>query len=246
MVYKVVDKEKFVELIKSSPHWRVLIRPVSFNPNLISKLPELWQIMEACSVYLRGWTFPMVDNRIAKRINGNDWIGANITSRSDREHWRFYQSGQFIDINEFRENSYPEYLNEIKNRPYTEIPNDFKPSGFLDVTLTLYRVTEIFEFAARLANKGLFKSGIKISIELNGIKDHFLATLDPHRFFTGFYPATSNKLGEPRQYTSQELIANSSRLALETVVWFFNRFSWMDVPTTALEETQRKLLERRL
>jgi len=73
-----------------------------------------------------------------------DWIGQEPEWEQYLELWRFYQSGQFVDFMGLDE----DWRDQSKLWPP---PGDWKPCLFLDVEETVFQLTEIFEFAARLS-----------------------------------------------------------------------------------------------
>jgi hypothetical protein len=230
--------------VKDSPHWRVVIRPDIFEPERISTLSECWNLVESCRVSLRGWDYPHVarDNR----ANGADWIASWSEFRGHQEYWRLYQSGQFVHLFTFTEDAYRDEAEKRAKSSIRWMPEDFSPSGYLSVFSTLYSITEIFEFAARLAHKGVFGGSVVITIQMTGIKDRVLFVWDWIRAWDGFYPAAEDTLAKEWSLETRELLSRSAELALDTAVWFFERFQWMDPSPELLANEQQKFLERRI
>lgn len=238
--------EKTVSLplpIKENPHWSVIIRPDIFEPEHIPTLKGCWSLIESCRVSLRGWDYPHVDSK--NRINGTDWIASWCEFRNHREYWRFYQSGQFVHLFSFNEDEERERA-EQRARLEINIPKNFSPSGYLSIINTLYTITEIFEFATRLAQKETFGNSVSIVIELNKVKDRILFVWSPSRMFDLFCLAVEDVLTKKWDIKTQELVTNSAELARKTVVWFFERFQWMDPSPKLLSNEQQKFLERRI
>jgi len=62
------------------------------------------------------------------------------------------------------------------------------PGGVLETIDTINPITEIYEFASRLAAKNIFGNEIYIAVELHGMKDRTLVVTDPMRgLFLGNY-----------------------------------------------------------
>lgn len=230
--------------VKDAPYWRVLIRPERFEQERIATLKECWALMESCRVSLRGWDYPHVDRE--NRANGKDWIASWCEFRGHREYWRLYQSGQFVHLFSFHEDTNRKEADERARQEIVNMPADFSPSGYLEVIGTLYTITEIFEFATRLAEKGIFGDSLLIEVKMIGTKDRVLFVWNLARAWHWFYKATEDTLDRMWKLKTQPLISNSAELARDAVVWFFERFEWMDVPRELLVDEQRRFLERRI
>ncbi len=228
--------------IKEAPHWRVLIRPGTFAEERIGTLNECWRIIESSRVSLRGWDYPHLDYR--HRQNGKDWIESWDDYRSHREYWRFYQSGQFLHLFSFAEDRYREKA-EAKAKSDAPALHNFSPSGYLDAISSLWTITEVFEFAARLAQKANFGDSISITLQMVEVKDRVLFVSDPARDFSRPYVAREQTLSKEWSLGVGQLLSGSSDLALDAAEWFFERFQWMDPPRQVLADIQRRLLERR-
>ena len=130
-----------LETIRSRGHWRVTIRPGSFQRDRIPDRSDLFKIVERKSVRLRGWDYPHIDYRNQPQM-GVDWVGQEFEWQDQIELWRLYQSGQFIHFlalcGDWRDHS------EI----WPSEPG-WRHGQFLYYIDTIYTLLEIFEFAAR-------------------------------------------------------------------------------------------------
>lgn len=234
--------EALVASIKEAPHWRVVIRPGVHVEERIKTLGECWRLVESSRVSLRGWDYPHVDHQ--HRQNGKDWIESWDDYRSHREYWRFYQSGQFLHLFSFTEDR---YRDEVEEKAKSDVPalNSLSPSGYLSVVSALWTITEIFEFAARLAQKADFGDPVSVTIQMVGVKDRALYVSDPGRDFSRPYIASEPALSKDWSPGTEQLLSGSSELALNAAEWFFERFQWMVPPRQVLADDQRRLLERR-
>ena len=231
-------------LIKSSPHWRVNIKPDQFKKDAFSSLSECWDIIEALKVSLRGWDFPHINrNQI---INSDDWIASYSDFEGHFEYWRFYQSGQFIFLNKFKEVDYHEELLHEAPKRIFGFTGDTKCTGFNDITLMLYFITEVFELASRLARKISISNSMIIRIEMHDIKDRVLITTVQLSELHRIYRASVSSLEKEWQLSFQDLIANSAEIAINAVAWFFERFNWQKIPLNVIKEQQQKFLEKRI
>lgn len=229
--------------IKEDPHWRVVIRPGAFVEERIETLSECWRLIESSRVSLRGWYYPHVDSR--HRQNGKDWIESWCEFGLHREYWRFFQSGQFLHLFSFREDKDRSEAEERASFGTRETPSGFSPSGYLEVVWALWTLTEIFEFAARLAQKEVFGESVSVEIQMVNVKDRILFTWDPGHASSRFDAAGEHTLDKEWSLTTEQLLSESSELALDAAEWFFERFQWMDPPRQLLADDQRRLLERK-
>src|SRR5207248_1641499 len=110
----------------------------------------------------------------------------------------------------------------------------------------IYRITEIYEFASRLAAKNIFGNDMHITVTLHGMKNRTLVVTDSRRKFFADYTCRIDDLPFAKTVTVEKMMAESADLALENIQWFFERFNWSQVPVDSIKNDQRKLLERRL
>jgi hypothetical protein len=158
------------------------------------------------------------------------------------EYWRFYQSGQFAHLFNCGE----DWVNrdELQIQNWRELP---LPDRVLSILNTIYRVTEIYEFAARLAAKDIFTSDLSITVELHGMKDRGLVVTGHMRApLMENYICGVDDLPYSKTVSLDALIAQTSELALDNLLWFFERFNWQSIPVQVIRDDQRRLLERRL
>src|SRR5262245_20730280 len=76
-------------------YWRVVIHPGRFAQERIA-VPWLYPLLVECSVLLRCWDFPQT--ALAEPRTQIDWIECDSDYGLYLEYWRFYQSGQFVDV----------------------------------------------------------------------------------------------------------------------------------------------------
>lgn len=234
--------ESLLTKIKEAPHWRVTIRPVTHVEERIKTLEECWRLVESSRVSLRGWDYPHLDYE--HRQNGNNWTASWDEYRSHREYWRLYQSGQFLHLFSFKEDH---YRDKAEEKARIDVPSlsGFSPSGYLDAISALWTITEIFEFAARLAQRADFGETVSVSIRMVDVKDRVLYISDPARDFSRPYVATEPTIDKEWIVSTQELLGGTSDLSLSATKWFFERFQWTDPPPQVLANDQRRLLERK-
>ena len=243
------DKERFreqltdfyqdvrVQPIKAKGYWEVIIRPTSFEQRRIESLARCSEIVRKSAVYKRGWDYPHLDRN--GPTSGNDWVESHYGGDGLCQYWRYYQSGQFVDYFVCRE--------DYELDP-DEIRRDLRSLGaakaYLEILNTLYRVTEIFEFAARLASIGALSSVAEISISLYGTEGRQLVILDWSRApLMRDYICKIPCILLSWTPDARDLCAQASERALNATVDIFERFNWMNPPKDILRADQEKFLD---
>jgi len=223
-----VDAKDRIERIKSKGYWRVNFCPIEFEEHRIDSLDLCWEIIEDCRVFLRGWDYPAVSEK--EKAFGDDYVQSGADFRGMIELWRFYQSGQFIHYFSCLEDYWKE--------------NVGVNSRWLGEVSTLYRVTEIYEFATRLAMKDVFKNGVIISIKLEGMKDRQL--FEPDRPWVWKYISNYNDIAIESKLSIVELIASAHNEAINKTMEIYSKFGFTNPSKVILSAEQQRLLEQRL
>jgi hypothetical protein len=251
------NSENIKNKIKSKGYWRVIIRPSKefYCANRFS-IEFLVKIIENSYVRLRGWPYPYF-NKNDIEISGMDRIrlSCDVGDKSGNwkfiEYWEFTTSGQFSHIFAINEDyiiTLPK-ASEIKSSFGLKEDESSRINKFLGVISTVYKVTEIFKFAANLVQHKEYDEvdRFEIIMELYDVKNRMLFTWDPSIFllFPYICKIDDNKISFDDIYKKEELIANFAPLALEKAIKIFQFFHWQTPNKQILEEDQRKLLERR-
>lgn len=226
------------------PHWRVNIRQRVFEGPKLASLDQCIEAVRATRVSLRGWDYPHLSQRQQQIELGETWIASWVDFNGHIEYWRFYQSGQFIHLFSVQEAQLAPWRAELQRAASFHAlgPEDWDSvPGYFSLLSFLYHVTEVFEFAARLAQRGIYTGEIEVSIELKGIKG-FVLTPDLDRAWSGTRRASQDKLGHTWVMPSSELVAKSPEASLQAVVWFFERFGWLQPATEVLARDQARFL----
>lgn len=242
--------EKLPVPVQDGPHWRVHFRPETYEAELIPSLKKCIEIVEQTKLSIRGWDYPHFSGRDSEREFGSNWI-ASWSSFVGHEYWRFYQSGQFLHLFSVQEDANPEWREQLKasakghlnwgseeQRDWNKVP------GFLSVLNFLFTVTEVFEFAARLCEKGVYRGRARVSIEIKHIKG-FVLVHEWGRAWMHYYAATEKNLGHEWQLGSEDLLAQSKEHSLAATRWFFERFGWLNPSDQILRADQENFLKRR-
>ncbi len=240
---------KKVELpvpVLNDPHWRVNLRPGEYRAELIPTLDKCFEIIEKTRVMLRGGDYPHLSNQDTKRLRGNNWIASWANFMMQREYWRFYQSGQFLHIFSLPEAIDPEWKQKIKSvmKCYLSLDGDINIDnvpGFISIENFIYKVTEIFEFAARLCQAQVYEGALNIDIRLIDIKNFVLST--DSRFWPAYYAATERELNHSWSIDSNHLVADSANHARNAVSWFFERFGWTPPSLELIRQVQENFLK---
>jgi hypothetical protein len=246
MTEQIFPGNQSISKIKESAHWRVVLRPREFKKERISRLSELWNIIEETQVRFRGWYYPHISHRQEERVRGIDYIGCWCTFEPHIEYWRFYQSGQFIHLFAFGEDNprYAEILREYLVREVPLTPQQLNSiRGFVDITSSIYTFTEIFEFANRLAQRGVLYPECQIIIRMHNIMGRALSFSDFRRALNDLYIAQVESLEKPWPLASKDLIARTRELAIEASLWFFERFG-LEMLDSVIADIQEGLFKR--
>jgi hypothetical protein len=203
--------------IKSTGYWQIIIRPITYLEKRIPDIKMLSPIMWN-SIVRRSKYFPCWDD--ARHLSiGNDYIGQNVDVEWHVEDWRLYQSGLFIDTFTIRTDliTEPDYSSSKKR----------KSGEVFDISSAVYHFTEIFRFAAQLANSELYKDDVNIHLEINinGLENRRLENLDYRsRPFSNNYIASIPVYIFSEELPKEDLIAKPDDLAIKTAHSLFYRF----------------------
>ena len=225
---------EILKKIKTRGYWEVLIQPNRFVENLVESLAKCKEIMREVSVRLRGWDYPFY-NTNNPPTTGLNCIEQSLDWEYILEFWRYYQSGQFIHFFGMIED-WQDQARRIDKINLTTIPS-------LAIISALYKFTEIYEFASRLAAKGLLGDECKISIILHSTKNRQLVMLDLRRHLFGKYKSELDSIPREISISTADLMAKSAELSLDHTIWVFQRFNWDNPSRSVLLEDQKKLLK---
>lgn len=238
MTTKKIAAESVLQKIKSRGYWEVIIRPTQFKEERFD-ISECIQLVRECNVRLRGWDYPHVSRREPPYIGGIDYVESRTDFDGHKEVWRMYQSGQFVHLFGCREDWFDETVTFFGPSKYAHI----KPSSVLGVIMTLYSVSEIYEFATRLAQKELFNGSSFISITLYGMKNRKLMYFDSNRHLPSEFTCNIVDLKREKSVATDELLARGNEVALDHTIWILNRFNWSNPPKEMLREDQQRFLK---
>lgn len=209
-----MDESRLARL-KAIGHWRVNFRPTKRFDDRLS-LGDCAAIVGETKVTLRGWDFPHVSHR-------NDDDGGFI--RSDKyvenwtdwygflELWRMYRSGQFLSRNALREDTIP-----------SEYGNPSVP--VLHIVPTIYSIVEFVEFAHRLTKRGIYDTGVALSIRLIGANGRQLVAGQNRIPFFEKFTTNAAEVEFKRTFDSSDMTDNSQSVAVDACLHIFDCFGW--------------------
>jgi len=232
--------DAIVEKIKIRGYWRVNFHPIAYNADLLS-LENCLKIIKENVVSLRGWDYPHVPSQKNEEeciSVSNNYYHAFIDWNGYKEYWRMYQSGQFLHYFALREDWDDE--NElIKGFIAPQKSGEFI---YIDGSI-VYQLTEIYEFLSRLVLSNKYDSNIFVSISLHNTKDRMLRVGNRNRApFHNSYKSGSDTIEFSSEYSKEQLIEKPDCLALETALFFFDRFTWHNPPMATIKQDQAELL----
>lgn len=228
--------------VRDHPHWRVTFRPATYDEHRVPTLSQCLEIVSKHRVRLRGWDFPPVPPHTDGTKSGSRWIACWSDFENHFEYWRFYQSTQFLYLGSVKEFTDREWDQRLRESRHSRSAADAR--GFLSITNFVYTVTEIFEFAARLAQAGVYAEPLEIGIRLSGVEG-FVLTPESDRAWWNVYSASDPELDFHLTLTPVELVANSANAAIDCIVGFFERFGWLNPDLATIRTDQQKLLTQR-
>lgn len=222
-----------LDKIQSRGYWQVIIRPKNFIEKRVQNISALYPIVQKASVELRGWDFPHIDPHTNPHID-IDWVGQESEWQQYLEVWRFYQSGQFIDIAGIPE----DWRDQSSLWPPSQ---DWKSGALLGIDDALFRFTEILELAARLALTEVGDELMHIEVTVSGLKGRRLWVDSPNRRpMFRHYEASLPELPYKIELSRSELVAQPKELAIKPAVELFARFGWE--PAAHVLRDQQKML----
>jgi hypothetical protein len=209
------------------------VRPTAFVEGRIQDISTLYRFVEQASVQFRGWDFPHIDRNESPQY-GLDWVGQDTDWEHHLESWRLYQSGQFVHFCGF----WDDWRDRSRLWPPEE---NWKPGRRLGIDDTLFRFTEIFEFAARLAMTPAGDESMRVSVTLKNLSDRALFVDATNRMpFRQQLKTAINEFPFVVNLTRAELVSRSRDQALHGAIELFKRFGW-DASPEVLSKRQVEL-----
>jgi hypothetical protein len=228
----VALEQPILDKIRTRGHWRVVIRPTTFEEKHIPNYSDLFSIVERNSVRLRGWDYPHIDYQSAP-LRGGDWVGQEFDCQDEIEIWRFHMSGQFVHFftiwGDWRDHS-----------THWPAEPEWKPGRFIYYVPTVFSFVEIFEFAARLALSPAGAAFMRVDIQLHGLQGRQLVSTDIMVPLSGVHGTQMLEWNHRWEGAQTDLIARPCELAAEAARDLFARFG-LDLNLESLARIQARI-----
>jgi hypothetical protein len=234
-----------LERIKSRGYWHAIVRPERFIAGRVPTLTACQEVVESNQVRYRGRYFPHIETQHLHR--GLNYIEVAVTAfGSVSETWRFYQSGQFALFRGLRE----DWMQEDTWLP-SQVKPDIEPGTRLDILSTLFQLSEIYEFAARLAQAGIYDESLFLAVNLVHTKGRKLFFWPSPKYdFPPFIPSSAvceiAELPKQDSFGVTDFIACAREYSFEHFLWLMERFA-LDVSRDVhvFKRDQEKFFEGR-
>jgi hypothetical protein len=213
---------EMIQRIRELGHWEVRLRPGVYEKERIPRLSDCKSIIEENKVSYRGWDYPHYDRRNGPSTK-LDHIEQSTEFLAHLEYWRYSQSGQFYHLSRLWEDA------------------EHPPGQYLSIVSAIWTLTEIYEFAARLAVKGYLGELVLIDVTLHSGIGRQLAYFDSSRLLMNRYVSQVEELPRSVEVSAGQLAASAPELATDHAMWLFDRFDW-GVPREGVEQDQERLL----
>ena len=228
-------------------YWEIRLIPEEYPQKLFS-FEKLRDVLETCQVRYRGWYYPHISygNRSGKYYNADNYVQSWVRYMYFAEIFRFYTSGQFVHYTGMYEDRKNDDDVTSLTRRNSGIKTSESEQSFLEPVGSLFLLTEIFLFAAKLAKKGIFGKRIHITIKLHNQKDRVLRPEDP----------TQISWWNGRSYTDVIDLMNSSmdiqrlcldydKMAVDKTIYLLELFNCSSKDLrTLLENDQKRMYGR--
>jgi TIR domain len=219
---------EILKKVWSRPRWRIAVRPSEFKLARFRNVEQCREFMMSSYVRVQGW-FPYPWFVVDKLEADKEWIAGEIEKCEDGrighfEHWVLFRSALFAH-----------------NRAFDEIP---QLGDRVHVFEILDTATAAFEFAARMAGRGVLSPEAVISFELYKLDGRELVW--PKDIFGGSHFLAQNcwcqeeSFEVARQVPPSDLQAKRRELALEVALEIYGKFGWSDPPRAIFTEAQGK------
>ena len=208
--------------------WRIWIRPIQFRRARFQSVEHCREFMLSSYVLIQGWfPYPWFSSETLE--TGSEWIAGEIdhsdNTVSRAERWALFRSGQFVH-----------------NRTLDEIPQLGNRVHVLEILDT---VTAAFEFAARMADRGVLSPEAAITFELSGVDGReltwpqdVLRSTDVVGQNCWCQDETVSVATKPMP--AHEIKSRRRELAHEVALEIYSKFGWSDPPRQLLTDQQTK------
>jgi hypothetical protein len=228
-------EEELLARIRTRGYWKIIIRPATFVEHRLDRL-ELFPLLSNASVALRGWDFPHIDTHDQPHIDA-EWVGQIVDWEHALELWRFYRSGQLLSISGI----FSEWRDRSNFWPATQ---GWAANAVLGINETIARLTEVFEFAARVSQTKAGEESMVVEITFENMANRLLVTDSPTRMpLRGGYRSGVASISISRTLSRSELTARTRAIAGEWSEEVFSYFGWKPA-AQIVADVQREIFGR--
>lgn len=206
-------------------HWAVEVHPTDYERDRVAR-GDLESVIQAVTVRLRGWPVPFIQR--GELLQGQRYIGAETDDQRHVEAWRFFTSGQYYEKRAFS----------------AETPAHKQSDGpmVIDIWDIVFHATEVYAFAARLAEELQDVPAMTISLALDQLLQAELRS-EPERKLWQTYRTDEMRIDATRSVVVDELLTRPEELALEAVHELLGGFG-LTVGRQVMADYQQSLLRR--
>jgi hypothetical protein len=209
--------------IRARGFWRINFQPRFLLEEKLS-LSDCRDAVEKNALKLRGWQYPYVpvkNDGQQGALPSGEFFEAWIDWWNHIEYWRLYRSHQFLHYLALREDWFEESDWE------KEKAKVITPGRALGTTLTIWQITEIFEFLSRLGRGAFYPSGVIVSLTLENTEGRQLWVDDPQRMpFTDEKKTGATRIEIMREISASEFLTDGAEIARSVLIELFDHFGW--------------------
>lgn len=228
------------DVIKSRGYWEVDIRPDEPIRDRFDSIQDCMNKVEESSVLIRGWDYPHFGNK-PRPYSMNRRIESYVDFGSNKEYWTMFLNGHFYHLFSCREDWLGDRGGVLGRSRY----DDTEPGTTLGFIMTLYSITEIFEFTSRLAQKNILGKKVRIQLTLHHMQDRKLTSFVPGRFMRGELLCREHTIPFDIRLSTDELIGNGRNVAVDTTIQVYEIFQWLNISRDIIVEAQSDFYEKR-
>lgn len=236
-----MSKDDVIKKIKLKGYWGINIHPDVYNSQRIEK-QKIKDIVRPAVVKLRGWNYPHFSDSEGGPYRILDGIEKTIDWSNHIEFWRMTKSANFYHLLALRE----DWMEDVEYKNMWSKWDELKGKKWLGVLGTLYTLTEIFEFAKRLASQNIFDDNIIIEIKLYDLNNRQLV-VDSFNRAPFMFPHVT-KISEPwssptQTFLIKDLLNKSDQFALGVFLDLIYLFEWENPPIETFKNDIQKFLQ---
>lgn len=208
---------------RSRGHWEVAIGPADYQARRLENVADLAPLVWRTRVATFGRGFPVASDDDERTRIGADWAEQDVDFGRHVGAWRLYQSGQFVATYGF----WDDWFEAEGDGPWADGAPP-PPGEALMLEPALWTLTEVFEFAARLALTDAGGETMQVRIAAKGLRGRALrfTSRDRAGFIVPPRATTDQYAPDALVIPRAELVAAPGERAAEFARELFRRFGW--------------------